>query len=160
MKDVDDEYDKNRLRKAADRIGLMIEEYTSNVLTFVFVRRGNERIKELIKESAHNFNFCEKRQNTYMGAQAREYIKKDLTDKCIDKSVADKIDIADDIEYYPDELDARIHKCLGNILCTDIYSQYADYEIKHVERIKEREGNAYLELKSMIGLNNPKNIID
>lgn len=29
-----------------------------------------------------------------------------------------------------------------------------------MERIKEREGNAYLELKSMIGLNNPKNIID
>lgn len=59
MKDVDDEYDKNRLRKAADRIGLMIEEYSSNVLTFVFVRRGNKRIKELIKDSAHNTNFCE-----------------------------------------------------------------------------------------------------
>lgn len=160
MKDVDDEYDKNRLRKAADRIGQMIEEYSSNVLTFVFVRRGNKRIKELIKDSAHNTNFCEIRQNTYMGAQAREYIKRDLIDKGIDESVADKIDIADDIEYYPDELDAKIHKCLGNILCTDIYSQYADYEIKHVELIKEREGNAYLELKSMIGLNNPKNIID
>ncbi|MDO5381242.1 MAG: AAA family ATPase [Eubacteriales bacterium] len=160
IRDIDNEYDKNRLRKAADKMGLMIEEHSSNVLTFVFVKRGSERIKDLIKDSAPNTNFCEIKQNTYRGCEAREYIRRDLIEKNIDESVGDKIDIADDIDYYPDELDARIHKCLGNILCSDIYSQYAEYQTKHIERIKEREGNAYQELKSMIGLNKPKNIID
>lgn len=157
---MDDEYDKNGLRKSAERIGLTIEEHTANVLTFIFVKRGNERIKELIKSGAPNTSFCEIKQDTYRGEEAREYIRRDLIQKNIDESVSNRIDIKDDIDYYPDELDARIHRCLGNILCSDIYSQYAEYQIKQAEHIKEREGEAYKKLKSMIGLNNPKCIID
>ena len=99
---MDDEYDKNGLRKSAERIGLTIEEHTANVLTFIFVKRGNERIKELIKSGAPNTSFCEIKQDTYRGEEAREYIRRDLIQKNIDESVSNRIDITDDIDYYPD----------------------------------------------------------
>ena len=160
LKDENSEYKRNEFKKNIINIGEMIQKNSSGVLSFVFLKRGNDRLKELLCESASNTIFYEIKEDVLRGKEARDYLLCKADQIGMNSDLFSEIDISDKISYYPDELDRRLNKNIENILCKNVYSQYNKLCLKNYDKNKQVSGNAYNDLMSMVGLNSPKNAID
>jgi len=136
-------------------------KHRRNTLTIVEVCRKSTRLYTSILEEMHGMAVIRIDEDIVMTRQAKQYLRWRAEELGIKDPVGllEKLPKSND-GYLANDLDKVFDDWYDNYLRNIVHSQYSDAKITQLEKGKKPVGDSYRELKSLIGLENIKTVID
>lgn len=140
----------------------LLHENKHSVLTIFWLPKSNHKAKNMLFSHVENCTFVEIKEDIAFGREAKNYLKNKALEQHVEAD--DKLfTVIKDSKtgFIPSDLNRLFDNWFDEHLKSEKYPQYASIDsVKKANAKQKPRGNAYEELRNMIGLKNAKSIID
>ncbi len=139
-----------------------IMEYCNETLTIVLLPMSNRKQKDILQKCTDGCVFLTISQDEAKGTDAKQYLSYLAKKYCLKEDAALYEELAhSDADYSVEKLDAMFRRWHNRQLMTRTFPAYANLGSEFVaKKEKKQTEGAYGELQEMIGLSQPKQMIE